>query len=78
MGAIDRTTEFRQLVKETREGIPEAKRRKLNKPSQRTTDGQKDGVSVLNKEYMTEGYAVVRAVFSSPTVVLSFILSSTT
>lgn len=60
MTASDRTVEFRQLVKEAAEGIPDAKRRKLNRPSRRSQDGQKDGQDDLNKQYMAEGYIIVR------------------
>ncbi|KAI0747439.1 snare protein syntaxin 18/UFE1 [Irpex lacteus] len=59
MTASDRTVEFRQLVKEAAEGIPDAKRRKLNRPSRRSQDGQKDGQDDLNKQYMAEGYIIL-------------------
>lgn len=59
MGASDRTSEFRELVKEAQEGIPDAKRRKISRPLKHSADGQKDGQEVINKEYMTEGYVVL-------------------
>ncbi|KAI0693580.1 snare protein syntaxin 18/UFE1 [Cytidiella melzeri] len=59
MTASDRTLEFRQLAKEAQEGIPEAKRRKLNRPTKRGADVQKDGQEALSKQYMAEGYVIL-------------------
>lgn len=59
MTASDRTREFRQLVKEAAEGVPEAKRRRLNRSPKRNANNHNDGQEVLNKEYMAEGYVIV-------------------
>ncbi|KAH8106127.1 hypothetical protein BXZ70DRAFT_998212 [Cristinia sonorae] len=53
MPAVNRTTEFRRVVNEARDALPEAKRRKL---SGRAGDIQSDP---LNKEYLAEAYAVL-------------------
>ena len=59
MGASDRTAEFRALVKEVQQSVPDAKRTRL---SRHTGDGQKDDQAVINKEYLGEGYAIVSSV----------------
>lgn len=56
MTASDRTTEFRELVKEASQARPDAKR---SRPPKRAVDGQRDGQEVLNKQYLAEGNAIV-------------------
>lgn len=60
MPAVNRTSEFRDLLKEKQASVPEAKRRKLSHPAKRTPDEQRDAQEVLSKEYITEGYNIVR------------------
>lgn len=58
MPATPRTSEFRELVREKERGIPEAKRRKLSRPSKRSTpEGER--LETLNKEYVKEAHVVV-------------------
>ncbi|GJE84401.1 syntaxin-18 [Phanerochaete sordida] len=59
MTATSRTSEFRDLVREKEKEIPEAKRRKLSRPTRRTPDEQKDIQATLNKEYIAEGYNIL-------------------
>ena len=60
MTVISRTSEFRDIVKEKERAVPEAKRRKLSRSARRAGDDQKDAQETLNKEYMAEGYNIVR------------------
>lgn len=60
MTASDRTIEFRDVLREKEKGIPEAKRRKLSRHAKRTPEDQRDVQEMLNKEYITEGYNIVR------------------
>ena len=60
MAAGDRTSEFRDILKEKERDIPEAKRRKISRSAKRTVDEQKDVQETLNREYITEGYNIVR------------------
>ena len=60
MAAGDRTSEFRDILKEKERDIPEAKRRKISRSAKRTGDEQKDVQETLNREYITEGYNIVR------------------
>ena len=64
--STSRTSEFRDLVKEKEKEIPEAKRRKLSRTSKRNTDEEKDVQAALNKEYITEGYNIVRMSRATP------------
>ena len=57
MPATDRTSEFRLVLKEASQLVPDAKRRKVTKSS---TSSQREGQDVLNKEYLAEAYNVVR------------------
>ncbi|KAL1944238.1 hypothetical protein VTO73DRAFT_3423 [Trametes versicolor] len=58
MPATPRTSEFRELVREKERGVPEAKRRKLSRPSKRSTpEGER--LETLNKEYVKEAYVVL-------------------
>ena len=56
MTASDRTTEFREVLRDAQNTIPEAKRRKITK---RAGEGQREGQDTLSKEYLAEGYAIV-------------------
>lgn len=56
MTASDRTAEFRDLLKEAQQGLPDAKRGRVSK---RPADGQHDGQAIINKEYLAEGNAIV-------------------
>ncbi|KAI0375733.1 hypothetical protein BV20DRAFT_984706 [Pilatotrama ljubarskyi] len=58
MPAISRTTEFRELVREKERDIPEAKRRKLSRPSKRSTP-ESERLETLNREYVKEAYVVL-------------------
>ncbi|KAI0352860.1 hypothetical protein OH77DRAFT_1484605 [Trametes cingulata] len=58
MPAIPRTSEFRELVREKEGDIPEAKRRKLSRPSKRSTP-ESERLETLNKEYVKEAYVVL-------------------
>lgn len=60
MAVFNRTLEFRDIVKEKERNVPEAKRRKLSRSARRTGDDQRDVQETLNKEYMAEGYNLVR------------------
>ncbi|KDQ64855.1 hypothetical protein JAAARDRAFT_146038 [Jaapia argillacea MUCL 33604] len=55
MGAIERTGEFQQSVREKRDLIPEAKRRKLPRPVRR----QDEGELLPSKEYVKEAYTIL-------------------
>ena len=57
MTASDRTPEFRGLLRDVQNTIPEAKRRKLS--GKRVGDAQREGQDALSKEYLAEAYAVV-------------------
>ena len=70
MTASDRTTEFRDVLKEKEKAIPDAKRRKLSRVAKRTPDEQRDAQETLNKQYLLEGYNIVR--MSAVTFILSF------
>ncbi|KAI9000921.1 hypothetical protein BD414DRAFT_511545 [Trametes punicea] len=58
MPAVLRTSEFRALVTEKERSIPDAKRRKLSRPSKRLTP-ESEKLDTLNKEYVKEAYAVL-------------------
>ena len=58
MAVSTRTSEFRQAVNEKQSAIPEAKRRKLSRPSKRLTP-ESERLETLNKEYVKEAYNVV-------------------
>ena len=60
MAAGYRTSEFREILREKERDIPEAKRRKISRTAKRIGDEQKDVQETLNKEYITEGYNIVR------------------
>jgi syntaxin 18 len=60
MTASDRTAEFRDLLREKEKGVPESKRRKLSRSTKREQDHQRDAQEALNREYITEGYNIVR------------------
>lgn len=60
MAFASRTSEFRDIVKEKEKDVPEAKRRKLSRSARRTGDEQKDVQETLSREYIAEGYNIVR------------------
>lgn len=60
MTATSRTLEFRDLVREKEKEIPDAKRRKLSRSAKRTPDEQNDVQVALNKEYIAEGYNILK------------------
>ena len=57
MVAQDRTRDFRELLSEARRTQPDPKRRKVQKSS---SDAFQDNQLALNKQYLAEGYAIVR------------------
>lgn len=57
MPATDRTSQFREILKEVSNSLPEVKRRKVSKPSHIQRD-------VLGKQYLAEAYIIVRKSFS--------------
>ena len=57
MVAIDRTPEFRDVLKDAMRLQPDIRKRKTQRPA---SDTGKDVQLALNKEYLAEGYAVVR------------------
>ncbi|CDO68715.1 hypothetical protein BN946_scf184652.g42 [Trametes cinnabarina] len=57
MPAVPRISEFRELVREKKKAVPEAKRRKLSRTSKRSTP-ESERLEALNKEYVKEAYAV--------------------
>ena len=69
MAFASRTSEFRDIVKEKERDMPEAKRRKLSRTARRTGDEQKDVQETLNKEYIAEGYNIVRMSSITRTIV---------
>ena len=60
MTANDRTSEFRDLLKEKEKSVPDAKRRKFSRSAKRTSDEQRNVQETLNKDYIAEGYNIVR------------------
>ena len=64
MAVTPRTTEFRRAVQECQNTIPDAKRRKLSRPSKRSTP-ESERLEALNKEYMKEAYNVVSMSYST-------------
>ncbi|KAI0335557.1 hypothetical protein GY45DRAFT_809953 [Cubamyces sp. BRFM 1775] len=58
MPASLRTQEFRELVREKERAVPETKRRKLSRPSKRSTP-ESERLETLNKEYVREAYVVL-------------------
>lgn len=61
MPTVDRTAEFRHVLSEAHDVIPDVTRRKLSGPSKRIADGQREKDEKLNREYLAEAYAVVRS-----------------
>lgn len=59
MPARSRTSEFREVLKEKQNDLPDVKRRKLNAKRTATDSSQRDGQNLLGKEYLTEAYVVV-------------------
>ncbi|KAI0082593.1 snare protein syntaxin 18/UFE1 [Panus rudis PR-1116 ss-1] len=55
MPATNRTPEFREILKEVSQSIPEAKRRKVSKPR----NAQQEQQLLLSKEYLSEAYVVL-------------------
>ena len=68
MTASDRTAEFREVLGDAQRALPEAKRRRVQRSS---PDAPRDAQLVLNKEYLAEGYAIVRLSAFSATVGLN-------
>ena len=56
MVAFDRTRDFRELLSDAQRTQPEPKRRKVQKSS---TDAFQDNQLALNRQYLSEGYAIV-------------------
>lgn len=56
MPSIDRTPDFRQIVRDKQKGQPEKKSHRAHR-----TDTDKDGHMSLGKEYLAEAYSVVRS-----------------
>jgi len=52
MPANDRTSDFREIVKEKQNSFPESKRRRIHRP-------QRDGQDLLGKEYVAEAYVIL-------------------
>ncbi|KAI0921310.1 hypothetical protein AcW2_006324 [Taiwanofungus camphoratus] len=59
MPARSRTSEFREVLKEKQNDLPDVKRRKLNAKRTATDSSQRDGQNLLGKEYLTEAYVVL-------------------
>jgi syntaxin 18 len=59
MPCIDITNEFRQVVQEKQRDVPEGKRRKLDH-AKRSPTTSPDSTGAAGKEYINEGYTVVR------------------
>jgi hypothetical protein len=57
MPSSDRTADFRKFIHEKQFTIPDAKRRKLSKPT--WNDPSLDGQVNFGKEYMSEAYVIV-------------------
>lgn len=60
MPGIDRTTEFRHLLTEKQNAIPETKRRKITKGSHDGPGPDGSQENILGKEYLAEAYIIVR------------------
>jgi syntaxin 18 len=58
MPSINRTTDFREVLAEKRNALPETKRRRMSKPSK--SDTEREGQNILGKEYISEAYVIVR------------------
>lgn len=58
MTGTDRTSDFREVVAEKHNALPEAKRRKISRPAK--GDGEREGQTILGKEYISEAYVIVR------------------
>ncbi|KAI0660892.1 hypothetical protein C8Q70DRAFT_751054 [Cubamyces menziesii] len=58
MPAVPRTSEFRDLVRDKERAVPDTKRRKLSRPSKRSTP-ESERLETLNKEYVKEAYVVL-------------------
>ena len=58
MAFTDITPQFREIV--SRSTIPNAKRRKVAKGTQKSAEGKEDVQALLNKEYVQEAYNIVR------------------
>lgn len=58
MPGTDRTTDFRELLTEKQNAIPEAKRRKVTKYTKGDSPGESQ--NLLGKEYLAEAYIIVR------------------
>lgn len=58
MPGIDRTTDFREVLTEKRNALPDSKRRKISRAA--NGDSPVDGQNVLGKEYVAEAYVIVR------------------
>jgi hypothetical protein len=56
MPSSDRTTDFREAIKQKQNAFPESNRRKRS----RNTDAR-EGQVALGKEYIAEAYVIVRA-----------------
>jgi syntaxin 18 len=58
MPGTDRTADFREALADKRHALPESKRRKISRPSK--SDTEREGHTLLGKEYISEAYVVVR------------------
>jgi syntaxin 18 len=61
MPSIDRTTDFREVLAEKRKALPDAKRRKITRPSK--SDTEREGHNPLDDKYISEAYIIVRSKF---------------
>ncbi|CCM04819.1 uncharacterized protein FIBRA_07012 [Fibroporia radiculosa] len=62
MPALSRTSEFRAILQEKQNEIPETKRRKIT--SRRAADGQREVQDILGKEYLAEAYLILQHINS--------------
>jgi hypothetical protein len=57
MPCNNRTSDFREVLREKEDAIPDSKRRKISKHTK--SDVQLDGQNVLGKQYVAEAYTIV-------------------
>lgn len=63
MAFTDITPQFREIV--SRSAVPNAKRRKVTKGTQKPSETKDDVQALLNREYVQEAYNIVSRLLSS-------------
>jgi len=58
MPSINRTSDFREVLAEKQNILPETKRRRTSRPLK--SDTEREGQNILGKEYISEAYVIVR------------------